>query len=651
MKNRKGFTLVEVLVTITIIGIIAVIALPGIQQLQARGKIKKFAAYSEELEYASKLYMDSYAEDIMGLTGDACVDIPYDDLLAKSLIKPYENDGASCSSPNTFVQVRRTGNIYTYDVSLECTKNGKKLYNNILPQKCGGEVLTNLPTIKIEYTNTSSSINNWSSSKQITISVTAEKGLVQGSMISYGWTTDPSKPSADLTTYDFKNNEGEKSATYTFNVNNLNGQYYLYVSGNRVVDVAGASADDTWSNGVLKFDTEPPATPVLNNPRDNQWAGAAFVNANSYKINAKSEDAVSGIAHYQYRYPNSNSNWTTYENSATNNFTTSPFTAQRNEIVEIRACDYAENCSAPSSSTIKIDKTNPTCTISKNIANPNGENGWYKSAVTLSLTTGDTGGSLVNSYDLTTRATPSYNGANNKSQGDTTGASYYGYVKDNAGNVGKCTTRSIKVDTQKPTCAISLSGTKGSQAGVYTSKVTVSIYRNDTGGSGMSRYGMATSQTVSYNSKASAVQDATNGITWYGFVKDSAGNTNTCNSGNFKVTLKPPVISFSLSGSTSIATCTDGNTGAGIWTKTKNLGPSDLTHSVTCTNASGQSTTASHTYKVSSEWVCTSSGTVCDTCHGSNCGGCCGTGGHYCAYPCNCHDECSGGYNNYTYRY
>ena len=38
-------------------------------------------------------------------------------------------------------------------------------------------------------------------------------------------------------------------------------------------------------------------------------------------------------------------------------FVTTSFTKERNEAVEIRACDYAGNCSETTKSVIKIDKS------------------------------------------------------------------------------------------------------------------------------------------------------------------------------------------------------------------------------------------------------------------------------------------------------
>ena len=85
---------------------------------------------------------------------------------------------------------------------------------------------------------------------------------------------------------------------------------------------------------------------------------------------------------------------------------------------------------------------------------------------------------------------------------------------------------------------------------------------SDTGGSDTVGYNLTTSATPSYNgSSLTASQGNTSGITWYGYVKDTAGNVSSCNSESFKVDTTAPNISFSFSGSTSTVTCSDSDSG------------------------------------------------------------------------------------------
>ena len=82
----------------------------------------------------------------------------------------------------------------------------------------------------------------------------------------------------------------------------------------------------------------------------------------------KSSDALSGIKNYQYTYAsgatdtgsNHNTQWVIYGSSNTTTFKTTPFSAERNQPVYMRACDYAGNCSGKSSVQIQLDKTGPT---------------------------------------------------------------------------------------------------------------------------------------------------------------------------------------------------------------------------------------------------------------------------------------------------
>ena len=140
---------------------------------------------------------------------------------------------------------------------------------------------------------------------------------------------------------------------------------------------------------------------------------------------------------------------------------------------------------------VKVDTTAPTCTISAE--GTEGTNGWFKSNATLKIIPSDTGGSTVDSHDLTTSTTASYKGTTTAIQTNTTGTTWYGYVKDKAGNIGSCS-KQVQVDTSVPNCTINVSGTKGLNSW-YKSTATITLTTEDSAGG----YNLTTSTTPSYN--------------------------------------------------------------------------------------------------------------------------------------------------------
>ena len=71
-KIKRGFTLVEVIVVIAIIGIIFVISLPLIGDLKDSNKDKAYEAYRASFVAASKLYVDMNSEEMFGNYNEGC---------------------------------------------------------------------------------------------------------------------------------------------------------------------------------------------------------------------------------------------------------------------------------------------------------------------------------------------------------------------------------------------------------------------------------------------------------------------------------------------------------------------------------------------------------------------------------------------------
>ena len=89
MKNNKGFTLVELLVAVAILGIITGMSIPLIRNVRQNNEQRKYTSYGESLVQSAKLYVDSYGEDLFGHKKSGCALITYQQLEDKGLAKAY----------------------------------------------------------------------------------------------------------------------------------------------------------------------------------------------------------------------------------------------------------------------------------------------------------------------------------------------------------------------------------------------------------------------------------------------------------------------------------------------------------------------------------------------------------------------------------
>ena len=389
IKNNKGFTLIEVLVSITIMGIITAIALPEVQQLQSKNREKKFVTYEDSLKSSARLYVDSNAVDLFGYREVGCAIINYRELKAKALVKDYATNGITCANNDTFVVVNKSNGKYTYDVHIKCTKDGKLEYESYKVTKCDGTSSTGRTPASEDNTGGSTGGNTGGSTggntggstggntggstggdgsvdfsvsvedaskytkikgtTTFTITTTSKLGLSKNLQLSYYLAKDSEGKellSGTSGMINFYNNGEPEEKTITQTINQISAGDYTGIAY-LIVDPQNVCSKSTCKVGkkaiALKFDNTGPIIDPVNGVVEKK-----MLIGKKLKITWKEEE--SGIDRWTYEYPDEASNVgeQDYIESLApytrNPFVTTAFTiAATNKRVLIRAYDKAGN--------------------------------------------------------------------------------------------------------------------------------------------------------------------------------------------------------------------------------------------------------------------------------------------------------------------
>ena len=607
-KSNRGFSFVELLAAIVIMGLLSGLAIVSIRFLTNKAEKEYYKAQESEVVMSAKSYTQdnrNYLPKRVGMKRQIYLSTLQD---KKYIGDVVDRSKKKCDPTKSYVQVYRYDkNHYNYVVNLVCDRYKSSEDDDAL--------INEKPTVSINFLNVSKTDKYSDAKARIVIKddhkissysyiimkdneEVKNSGDIDGKLQTKIDTnislTDyvPGKITVKVVATNTLGNQGNGKANTT--VQNENAPTCEVIRDNSVKDVNGKpTCEGKWINNpdfatveaqvkcidksgsgcqkdvyTQKFfgerktdfismadntgntapcevyvciDVTKPTTPVIDNPYEGIWINK------SYSIKISSYDKTAGIAYFEYRYPDSTGvdgngvsekEWHQWANSSKNPgdttpFVTTPFSKERDEYVEVRACDRAGNCSDIARSKIRIDKTDPTCTITRNKANPDGLNDWYVTNVNLKLNpknnhgSGDRAVDSPISYELKNTNSASYKGTTTGTQTETKGITWYGFVKDEAGNKSTCNSGSFKVDTTAPTCTVNRSGTAG-RNNWYRSNVSLSLSTNDNM-SGVDTYDLKSTNSASYNKNTTAtITYETNKINWYGFVKDKAGNTNSC---------------------------------------------------------------------------------------------------------------------------
>ena len=549
-ENEAGFTLVELLVTITVLGIILALALPAVTRLQESNKETKYQTYEDSMISSAKLYIDSYAKDIFGNNISGCYDIPYQEMEDALLLKDFNENGVTCNDSKTFVRVYKINDEYRYEDSIYCKKNGKEVYSNSTLRfaVCENEVDVIGPEILISPDGTS----NWNKSVSITITVQDAYGLFENISYEYGWTTDPNvKPTSyQRKTYDNKRGKETELTLEVSTPKNATGKYYLVIVPINVRDVFGNYTSDTVISKEFLLDN---VAPVCTSSE-----GGYIFSGGTQTITGTCTDELSGCKE----------DTVTKEVTKAGVFSPGTVCDKSGNCVECPSVEVKEDKEPPSCGTITGDGTNwltattASRTISVECDDGDGvgcEQPVFSERFTATAKTGiiqikDKAGNTrdceVNVYiDKTSPKCDSSGGSNTWVKKDViiTGKctdegsgcessevsitkKYYqnqitndsfspGVVRDIAGNVTSCPKQTVKIDGTVPTCTYTGAST------TWARSRTVTVNCSDTG-SGCQQ----ASKTLVYTTSSGANGEKYPYAVKYGSVviTDNVGNQTTC---------------------------------------------------------------------------------------------------------------------------
>lgn len=198
-----------------------------------------------------------------------------------------------------------------------------------------------------------------------------------------------------------------------------------------------------FANATIKDNAgnETNCSEVVNIYKDNEapscgdWVGNNSWTKNNITVKLKCSDVGSGCEQSTYNVKEYSANRDETEYSG--------------HLLQ-RICDNVGNCSSCSNSgvPVKHDTKKPTCSIA--ISGTWGTNGWYKKNNVNIVLSPQNDSSGIGCYGLSSNSLSSCNGTSVGQQSDTSSAKWHGYVKDGAGNVGKCSSVQFKVDTVPP---------------------------------------------------------------------------------------------------------------------------------------------------------------------------------------------------------
>ena len=437
MKNRKGFTIIELLAVIVILGLIMGIAIPAVNKTLADFRTKYYTKLEKSMESAGKSYLsdkkNAKPTDLLNskiIEGDSLVENKY-----LSDILDYNKHNCTDSY---VVAVKFGDKDYKYQACLKCPED---------------EYQTDTSNDEYDLCNSAWKSNDYitsggaeSSSEIFYVYYgTSKKEIEREVGISYGVT----KSDVDGKVLATVTEGGDSTKTvYPDNINELvNANLdqvitlrYTMPDGRNVTRKAmlyrykAPVVTLTYTNGNKATGK---AAGAVYNQGSSEWANSITVKLELQSTDkTKYSELLSSVTMKKVQYfDKSKKAWIDGSCTAGSGTCTWINNSNFDNKVQLRIVDSKGNASdATNEYSMKVDATKPTASVAVTSGTKVGS--VYVTDVTIGLTKNDTGGSGLVKHGMGESTTADYNSKESITITSDLNKTYYGYVMDNAGNEG-----------------------------------------------------------------------------------------------------------------------------------------------------------------------------------------------------------------------
>ena len=250
MKNYKGFTLVEMLVTITVLGIVTLIAIPVISVVSRQLNSRKLDSYKAIVESGAKIYTDSKDMDLFGYQKIGCVDVYYTTLVSNKVIDELDFSNQDVEVDKIFVRVKKVNDNYYYETFIPSSSELADIDFSF----CDGSISEGGPQITFTHNGNS----KFEKSSYVNIEIKDILGISPNAKISYQWFYTNGTPIGTAVKKDFKNSVVDSLTLKVDTPSGLNGNIKLVVTPMDLRNEASLISSDSVQSNEYKLDNIAP---------------------------------------------------------------------------------------------------------------------------------------------------------------------------------------------------------------------------------------------------------------------------------------------------------------------------------------------------------------------------------------------------------